>query len=465
MPGKLDDYFRKGLQNIPDANPPPGQWEKIQRRELVVKPGPSGFAGYWVVGSLLVGLLIGSSAMWWYTTIYAVDNSVALESETVNKVLSAAEQSLSALPLVEAEEEESLPTVVMPARELAVEAGKLERRVSPAVSEASPGITSRGTVTTTEPVMDAVGEHLRFSQFDEEIQQGSPEVENPAILNSPRTRVRAEKDQLPRRFKAIPLATLPQKTFPRMRKRDKSMATLQQYAGSAFIPLPKTIGRRPTPAGRWEVGLSFAPGLTNSRVTSRVFTEQNNGNAPQVFNFNNQQIELFADDIFDQEVRQQLQLASMSLEGARQFASGVRLGLGMAYSPYSLSGLNNPNDVLAPLLLEGEFATYNWSYEKRFSAFMTGGYTFLRRRKVRPYLGLRIGLDFYQEGERKSYLFRGQDGRSEEFLSSRYNSNTGLRELILNVTAQVGVQYQVHKRISLGVDVLPELAAGVRYRF
>lgn len=460
MPGKLDDYFRKGLQNIPDADPPPGQWERIQRRELVVKPDPSGFAGYWVVGSLVLGLLIGSSAMWWYTSVYAIDRAVAIESDTMNKVMAEADLSLSALPAGQAEVEEIRPTPVMPAANVAPAANGYEQRESPSVSEASPGNISGITRTA----IGQTAENPRF-KVAEEVQKDRPEAMNPAISSSPGTRVRAENNQLPRRFTAAPVAVLPQPTLPQMRTPDKARATLHGYAGSAFIPLPKTIGRRPTPAGRWEVGLSFAPGLTNSRVTSRVFTEQNNGNAPQIFNFNNQQIELFADDIFDQEVQQQLQLASMSLEGGRQFASGVRLGLGMSYSPYSLSGLSNPNDVLAPLLLEGEFATYNWSYEKRFSAFMTSGYTFLRRRKVRPYLGLRVGLDFYQEGERKSYLLRGQDGRSEEFLFSRYNSNTGLRELILNVTAQVGVQYQAHKRISLGVDVLPELAAGVRYRF
>ncbi len=461
MPGKLDDFIRKGLQNIPDANPPPGQWKKIHQRELVLKPGPSGFAGYWVVGSLMMGLLIGSSAMWWYTSVYSIDKVVAVETEAINKVAADADLALSAQSAVKAEVEEIRPPkAVMPATDVAVETSRYEQRESPSVSKAAPVITARTISTVAGQSMGTIIENPNFS-----IPEESLEMATTAFTSTPGTRVRAKNNLGHRLQNAAPLTALPPQSYPQIRRPNKAKATLHGYAGSAFIPLPKTVSRRPTPAGRWEAGLSFAPGLTSSRVTSRVFTEQNNGNVPQIFNFNNQQIELFADDFFDQEVRQQIQLASMSLEGARQFASGIRLGLGMSYSPYSLSGLNDPNDVLAPLLLEGEFATYNWAYEKRFSSFLTSGYTFLRRRKVRPYLGLRIGLDFYQEGERKSYLFRGLDGRSEEFLSSRYNSNTGLRELILNVTAQVGVQYQVHKRISLGVDLLPELAAGVRYRF
>lgn len=460
MPGKLDDFFRKGLQNIPDSTPPPGQWEKIRQRELVVKPVLSGFTASWVVGSLLLGLVIGSSGMWLYTSWYAAaDRLVELKPVPVNKAAEEVDFSLLTEPTAVMEE-------MKPAAEAAGdnEVRMYERQRSSLMNQAAVELKKRSIPTATSQTPEAAIENQELS-VSKEIQKVAPETANTALSGSLRTRVRAEKKQVIRRLNTLPVAALPQPDYQMPKSVTKTAATLAGYANSVFILLPKTVSRRPTPASRWEAGLSFAPGLTNSRVTSRVFTEQNNGNAPQLFFFNNQQIELFADDIFDQEVRQQIQLASMSLEGARQFANGTRLGLGVSYSPYSLSGLNNPNDVLAPLLLEGEFATYNWAYEKRFSSFITGGYTFLRRRKVRPYLGLRIGLDFYQEGERKSYLLRGQDGRSEEFLSSRYNSNTGLRELIFNVTAQVGVQYQVHKRISLGVDLLPELAAGMRYRF
>jgi hypothetical protein len=102
---------------------------------------------------------------------------------------------------------------------------------------------------------------------------------------------------------------------------------------------------------------------------------------------------------------------------------------------------------------------------QRIHAIVQLDYTFMRRRRFRPYLGLSLRGRFYRNHNIRAFLFERESGRSEEvdafstFASVKIND----RSLI----PRTGFQYDLTNRLSIGteVNILRDASIGGRWKW
>lgn len=235
-----------------------------------------------------------------------------------------------------------------------------------------------------------------------------------------------------------------------------------------FEPIP--YGQNP-PA-RWEAGMTASPWLTSSSYLDgpdeySVSTDPANG-VPFVLG-SGETVILTRERALDQNFRKQLTYHQLQLEGARQFGNGLRLGFGLLWENNNRSDLSlvdNLPDLIPDnnyvLLVDEKYGTLHTT--------LSAQYTFRRRMRLRYFVGMAAIGQVYSNFSSEKLLYTGSTGvlHQQEKIESL---NHHFLPVVL-LRPQVGLQYQLARQLSLGLQVsygtngygqVPEFGLGGRW--
>jgi len=106
---------------------------------------------------------------------------------------------------------------------------------------------------------------------------------------------------------------------------------------------------------------------------------------------------------------------------------------------------------------------YSYSESDRMWLSLGAGYTFRRRKRLQPYLGLYLGSRFYEDSNLYQGIFRRSDSALDSKLISNQKKSGEFGDIFF--FAQAGLHYQLTECISLGLEIIPGIGVGGRYRF
>ena len=443
MSDQLDDFFRENQRNVPEASPPPGQWEKIRNREMVHQPASAGAGWWWLAGGLLLGLVIG-----WPLGGFMIGNDCeALPQDAMNVAVAVpAPLSVAAAPA----------KVLAPPAKEQTKAAQKTAATSPEVKREAYAVaapiapkTSPGTRTPA-----SLSNHVSATEIP------SPQTDTLLLSAAPQPTIAAGPDYAFVPGNIAPLAINP----PAGRGLSDLRSELGAYGSSAGIVVPPIARKAPTLKGRWETSLHLTPGWSAKSKSVQVLSSIDNGRTPQEFTFNEQEVSLFNERPLNVDIGRRFNIQILSLEVGRQFPNGIRVGLGAYWEPSRWNGLiRDQENTFNAQLLEDEWAYYLAAESESLSLGLSAGYTFRRRKRLRPYLGFYLGSRFYREWRFVERIYRRSD-RATDF-QNRVNSRQYADFGNLFFFAQAGLQYELNDHLSIGLEVVPGIGVGGRYRF
>lgn len=231
-------------------------------------------------------------------------------------------------------------------------------------------------------------------------------------------------------------------------------------AAAALSPTnPVEVKRRVSqPLARWEFGAYLYPDRSEATTRVATFSEMDNGSRPQQFDFGNREVTLYATGNLFPELDRRLRVNSVNFELARQFSNGLRLGLGVAWTPPQTDGLLNEREYLNEQLLPGNWATYSTFKTQAVYTSARLEYTFLRRRRFRPYAGVSFQSLFFTKYKFQQRLFERNSENSETINSTTFTSTPVFGRL--QVSPLLGFQYELSERFSAGLEYVPRVSRG-----
>ena len=448
MSDSLDKLFRDAQRSVPPATPPPGQWDRIRAGELTVPAGAKRPVFVWWLGlALCAGLGMGVPLGG-----YVFGGECPAEALTGSSAERPGNSNPFARPRVQGE----LAEAMSPAENTAPLTSTAPASAPRKASRPNPLSPSDAQATQRPLAAPAAPENRRTTGQDTALR---PEPDD-APPGSPATPAPGEKPRTtpPGIDKLTAPGPVPVSVSGPLRPRYLLAA---KTTGLKVIPVD--IGRKSyDPLTRWEVGLNVAPLLLRRYAFGQTYTTADNGGTPREVSFGGQNLNLYDARFFRLNLPRRLALHSLNLRAARQFRNGLRLGIGFDWTPNSFASINRASQLPVGQLQGREWATFStWQYQ-RINASVIADYTFLRRRRLRPYLGVMVSSPLYLRSERTAYLQELSTGRAE------------VTELVRDIRTfdftnrwtqfRLGAQYDLGSRISVGLEVVPDAALGVRWK-
>lgn len=434
MAGPIDELFREQQRKVPPASPPPGQWSRIAGGKMVVAGSASGlltFSGLVVAGCVSFGTLLGGL----YLLSSGDDSSI---------------ETHAAVPSSAYGEVDTTGAILAPTTFLAPAAAPLSAvPPKPAMATDLPStatgrpVTAAASFPLSPPPAAATGPEKPDAGGANEAVSGSnsqPPIAHAEPLPSPAV-----------------VSSLPPVAFVTVKSEQPQPIT------TPTLNPANTKMRRPNPPGRWETGLHVTPGLSGRLADVQVYTEERNGTFPWRFDFGDQRVTLYDENQYRQRYQRRLKLDILSFELARQFPNGLRAGLGLAWRPWSRDGLIELGEVVSSELVTGQWAsTPIWGRQDVFATIQLD-YTFLRRRRFRPYVGVLLLYEAYTELKSQTILYDHRNGNTEvvstSFAVGDENDNG------LYVYPRGGFQYDLTPRLSIGTEIVPGFGIGGRWKW
>lgn len=488
MSDSLDKLFRDHQSNVPPATPPPGQWARIWARQPVLATVANGSLVIWkITTGLFIGL--GAAAGAYYLSgkpvVEGEVSALVSDAEIVdvypnadknavvgvlatsfapasapNKLVKQASNVTSELPAYSTKGADVNWPVVD--AEKAVATPDLGRN-------ASPGKPGGANTDASRLVLLARQSQTLLSLEDSVSQATASDGFSPDLANGLSLLIQPEQISVTTGMKkhlvSAPVSVLPATGFTVVQTMYSDSLTSARISGSGLMPLNpvKTITRAPVQLARWEAGLHVTPLVSGSRTDVYTYAEESNGSSPRSYNFGNRTVNLYREDNVRQEIPRRFQVWIVSFELARQFSNGLRAGIGMAWLPPKVDGLIEHGEVLTNELSPGQWAT-NFTSEREYVLTTAQlDYTFYRRRRFRPYLGVMLSYELYTNYRSMTNLFERSSGTTEVVstsYASRYPGDNGLL-----VLPRIGFQYDLNERISIGTEIMPGFGIGGRWKW
>ncbi len=445
MSDPLDRMFRDAQNKVPYATPPKGQWDKIRRRESV-SPASKEFPllGGWVLG-LLLGLGAGLPLGGYFfgaSCPEAIDNVPIAELQTSEVAKELVLVGGDIAPSTTTAPATAPKKQVYPKDESHSFFGKSPKKSTNPASSKSQNICSK-TVPTTKTANLGAGVDSTIS--DDLAKLNLPPKERASVGLSPLT----DSNEL---------------LEPVLSSRNQSIqGDLASFAHRTPINPPKKFSKKANPSGRWETGLHITPWLSEASTGVFTYTETMNGNSPRAFTVDGSDVVLYPVNTLNPNLNERLQVRFLSFDVARQFSNGLRVGVGLFWQPRISRGLINEQEYLNAQLLAGEWARYVSVVTQTLSTSLSVDYTFRRRKRFRPYLGVTLQSNFYQDGNSAQFLFERESGRVEELY--RVYSINSADFGNLRILPRTGFQYELTDHLSVGMEIIPGIGVGGRWRW
>lgn len=406
---KLDDLFRRSHEHIRPATPPPGQWARIQAGVPTTRVRTRHWS---FLPGLLLGLLLGGG-LTMSLAPFGTESPTPVIPDCPVVGPSVLTSSVPSVP-----PDTVFVTVYRdrPASLVAVGTSPLKSVMPPPLIASPkekpiqllPEISLRAA-TVTHPVPDYEFERLRSWNTERELQQAM--IQNTDIV----------------------------------------MVEVDKF-------------RKQKPAGRWEVGLHVTASLPARKTTADLFTDATSSSPGQDPVLLEDGRELFLDQLGRGETEQEKEVFAhvLSLDVARQFSSGLRVGLGLT-GIADKQGFVSSYDGLAVEFGDADFARTSDFWKVNLFATLAVGYTFRRDRKLQYYVGgLLMGkVSVHGEARKVYYDF----ARRQAFIGDidKFGIDGSFDDFYL--LPQFGIHHRLGKRFTLGIEISPGFSAGARYQF
>jgi hypothetical protein len=454
MSDSLDKIFRDQQANVPPATPPPGQWERIQNGELTVEPGSKRALPYWWLAlGLCLGLGVGVPA-----------GAYFFGSECPTSP--AAEVVVAGVETVDARQTKPSAQGPAPSTSFAPAAApKKEAEKAVSVAEELPKPVAmlevnQAPVPSETDVLDVPEQAPPVAKTQEgESSAGYLPVDIASVQAIKKVYVREEGTRAISRMPRFEPAYVGSVNVGALRQ------TLVRSATNSTVA-PVKIGRRERdPLKRWEIGFGLMPMRTRPVLLAQYYTETDNGDIPRSFEFEGRDVALYRGEIPDFDaLSRRLRFNTINMEGARQFNNGLRLGLGLTWNGGATGRFQEARDFFKQELAAGEWATFRDFTRREFNALAFVDYTFLRRRRFRPYLGFMFSTPVYSRTQFLHYLFEKNSGRVEVLNEVTSVSGFDLSSRFGQI--RLGFQYDLSARLSIGLNFesAPHIGIGGRYK-
>ncbi|MFK8165456.1 MAG: hypothetical protein AB8H12_23620 [Lewinella sp.] len=257
-------------------------------------------------------------------------------------------------------------------------------------------------------------------------------------------------------FLTISNFVLAQDTLATPTPQLKEVSHVQHRINQLEIAIPYASLRRGRYAwmypGRWEVGLHLMPWVSQTNGFARILADEpTDFGGATIIDLGASGDRTFYDKRYEfVAIDKRPGVVFLNADLARQFHSGWRLGIG--YTLYNvLRSRPLRFDEVTDLIEPGEYALFSDVRERQSFFSAEASFTFRRRRRLRPALGLvavRPGK-FVTSG--RSTLVDGEDG------SVIYQNDETFRRNVndprIYVMAKFSLQYQLSLNVTLGLEI------------
>lgn len=450
MSDSLDDFFRDQQANVPPASPPPGQWERIRNGELVVDPvGKQPVPYWWLSLGLCFGLGLGVPIGAYFFSSQCPTNlaeKVVFASTVVTDSegeLSVQGPALSTFPAPAVAPEKTQAGVTITSVGVEKPSNLIDNSNKSVPPDTDVHDSLKRSLTTKKSAgEESYTEHLALEILDS--------------LKSTEGHLMEEKAQVIYELPTFGPAPVKSVRFGSMQ------STLVRTAAQATATPFEIKQQKPVVPTRWEFGVHVTPWLSNATTAVQTFSETMNDRTPQNFRLAGRDVSLYPKNSLNPDLSQRLQVFMVSLEVARQFPNGLRIGTGLAWQPRTTRGLRNEDAYLNAQLLEDEWARFSNFTTQYLSASLNLDYTFYRRRRFRPYVGVLLQSNFYSDRNEGYFLYERRSRDLETY--RRIYTTTKADFGNLRVLPRAGFQYDVGQHFSIGIEVFPGVGIGGRYK-
>lgn len=264
-----------------------------------------------------------------------------------------------------------------------------------------------------------------------------------------------------------PVPSLPQVTSTE--KRIDDLKAIIPYNSLRFGPYGWVY------TGRWEVGINLMPWVSSQNNIVSIFTSEAGQSLRAVNGFEGAEDlpQLYVKGYEAVEIPERPGIILLQADVARQFGSGWRTGIGVVMVR-SVDPRPTVAADITQLLGADEYAAVS-NFSSR-ELYFTGhlGYTFRRNKRFRPAIGL-VGITPGKYYSSNDYtVYSGEDGQVVYETFNR--ESTGRGQFAFYLMGRVGIQYQVLRHFSVGLDAavpisigsnrgIPLIGIGGRYSF
>lgn len=280
-------------------------------------------------------------------------------------------------------------------------------------------------------------------------------------------------------FEQIPV---PLKTIPALSAPPSKAVNVKSYAPSVGVRLAHRVSElpiysdgvgayvgaklRPDPGvwllkggekGRWEIGLEafYSPGSFTGFINRYTTEAPSPPVTPEILIVDGNSELLYFDGSETEDFRTSIPLFRLTLN--RQTRSGFRYGIGLVYFNETLDLSSKVQSLSAAepqVFFQGFFSR---------TSYLLGnvnlGYTFLRRRRIQPFVEIGASMTVRESVAFESYIYR--DSRKSVQTSAEIVNGFGTYNLIIP-HASIGAMYRLNERFSVGLSIAPVLTPAVQ---
>ncbi len=449
MSDSLDKIFRDRQANVPPSSPPPGQWERIRSRELVVGPvARQSSTGWQLVLVLLLGIGLGVFGGAYLFGSQCPGGAEVGEGDTT--------AGSAALPNGTHISVETLVPLTSPAPASAPESTLLSASALSSQFDNQP-VESQATLKAPRNTIQSITASDKKQPISNAFAKAEAPADPRVVLKTETDLKRPENVEKPGRTSPnVVITQVPTVTnaAPKSIQFGSLQSTLVVAATALASTNPVPIKRRKSKQrGSWEFGINLTPGQSAARSYVSIYTEIDNGFASRQYDFGDRELTLYDASRLYPNLNRRLQMKFVTFDLARQFDNGLRVGLGITWRPSHLMGLRNERDFTANQLLPEEWgSTFRFGSQAVYTSARLD-YTFLRRRRLRPYAGVSLQTLSYSDYNLREQLYEGRTGNSE---TVRAESGANLLFFRgLQVRPRAGFQYDLSERFSVGAEIVP----------
>ncbi|MEM9836719.1 MAG: hypothetical protein AAF828_09465 [Bacteroidota bacterium] len=506
----LEKYLRDGSHQSADEQPDTDMWTVIERSII---PPPSGLAGLKSTTLALYGGLLLALVIAFYVSLKNYSPPANEVSSLANEsaLLTKGDKQISQLELLETGEETSItdknavvkqrpvatehegrtneavaiPDVIVPAKKESAQplnrtAAHTETRLTSAtVKDQSTLATSSSSFPSTVDPSERTTHNFQPDQStpltDDSMEAGASsgtvKQHLPTLASVSATTQSSATTSIDG---TVPIASLRSSGPPAaLRYRSatsdgtrvslkRKISQLSPYPATAVVPtrpIPWKWERNQQKQARWEVDLTALAFRGEDVFNGFVYSPAPNSNisVPQTFVVDGEtRIMYFKSNNpvgvtnYDPIVR---------LRAIRQMQTGWRFGLGLAYFSQGDARESRFTDQVDQLLTDEFVLGYTYK-DNYLLATANVGYTFLRRRRLRPYLDISLLRAFRTYAQETTTLYDRSGSYVQLQLTEELNDT---ENYVWIPFVEIGLQYQLTKHWQVGVSFYPELSGQVNF--
>ncbi len=418
---KLEDLFRRSLSETPPpATPPPGQWERI--RQGVVAPSAPPSPWWRFAAGVVVGMLLAGMGGWFVVVAPALRRPDVVPAVTPAEV-----------------ERAVVDTVVR----WRVDTVYVDRYASVA-NDQPPAWVARSRPL---PLTWIAPRPLSAPMI--------ADLAAPRSILTTATLWEGSINPVEWQYEFNHLNVLPVKAV----EPQRSINTVPADGGWRYFTVVTPPQR---PAGRWEFGVHLRPQLiSGTRNVELLRADSTQGFDRGTYTVAGEEVDLYGIDGTQVSNPIRPRLLATHVQLARQFSSGLRIGLGLIVA--RASDGRPSRGVLDAEGAGAEYFLYQKTTKTEFQVLLSLGYTFRLRRRLQITPGLTLGPRYRANEVIYDYIFSTADNR--HYRQDIFSSRRGVGISNFDILPQLSLHYHLNDRLSVGTEIVPGLGLGGRYKF